>query len=51
MERMLARGSWASVVVEVRTCEAPSLTAPGSPDLAWAILDAERVAKAMLAQR
>jgi hypothetical protein len=39
-----------NVVVEVRTCEAPNLTAaPDSPDVAWAVPDAERVAKAMLA--
>jgi serine/threonine protein kinase len=39
-----------NVVVEVRTCEAPNLTsAPNSPNPAWAVPDAERVAKAMLA--
>jgi hypothetical protein len=44
-----ALGVRENVVVEVRTCEAPNLTAPpDSPDLAWAVPDAERVAKAML---
>jgi serine/threonine protein kinase len=44
-----ALGIRQNVVVEVRTCEAPSLTAPpDSPDVAWAVPDAERVAKAML---
>jgi hypothetical protein len=42
-------GARQNVVIEVRTCEAPSLTAPpDSPDLAWAVPDAERVTKAML---
>jgi serine/threonine protein kinase len=44
-----AMGARQNVVIEVRTCEAPSLTAPpDSPDLAWAVPDAERVTKAML---
>jgi hypothetical protein len=38
-----------NVVVEVRTCQAPNLTAPpDSPNPAWAVPDAERVAEAML---
>jgi serine/threonine-protein kinase len=45
-----ALGTRENVVVEVRTCEAPNLTAPPDfPDVAWAVPDAERVAKAMLA--
>jgi len=44
-----ALGARQNVVVEVRTCETPSLTAPpDSPDLAWAVPDAQRVAQAML---
>ena len=44
-----ALGVRQNVVVEVRTCEAPRLTEPPtSPDLAWAVPDAERVARAML---
>ncbi len=44
-----ALGARENVVVEVRTCEAPSLPSPpNSPDLAWAVPDAERVARAML---
>lgn len=39
-----------NVVVEVRTCQAPNLTSPpNSPNPAWAVADAERVAEAMLA--
>jgi serine/threonine protein kinase len=39
-----------NLVVEVRTCQAPNLTSgPNSPNPAWAVPDAERVAKAMLA--
>ncbi len=35
--------------IEVRTCQAPNLTsAPNSPNPAWAVPDAERVARAML---
>jgi serine/threonine-protein kinase len=38
-----------NVVVEVRTCQAPNLTSPPtSPNPAWAVPDAERVARAML---
>jgi serine/threonine-protein kinase len=38
-----------NVVVEVRTCQAPNLTSPpNSPNPAWAVPDAERVARAML---
>lgn len=39
-----------NVVVEVRTCQAPNLASPpNSPNPAWAVPDAERVARAMLA--
>lgn len=40
-----------NVVVEVRTCQAPTsalYAPPDSPDVAWAVPDAERVARAML---
>lgn len=44
-----ALGTRENVVVEVRTCQAPNLTAPpDSPDVAWAVPDAERIANAML---
>lgn len=42
-----ALGVRENVVVEVRTCEAPNLTAtPDAPNLAWVVPDAERVARA-----
>jgi serine/threonine protein kinase len=44
-----ALGVRENVVVEVRTCEAPNLTAPpDGPNLTWAVPDAERVVRAML---
>ncbi|WP_082946872.1 serine/threonine-protein kinase PknH/PknJ [Mycobacterium sp. ACS4054] len=44
-----ALGVRGNVVVEVRTCEAPTLTTPpDAPSLAWVVPDAERVAEAML---